>query len=440
MTENLYHNGQKLEAPQIELYSEEVQEIMGTIPPWIIRRGMVVMLVLVFGLLALSALVHYPDMISARITLTTTSPPIRIFARANGKITQLLVENQAIVSEGTYLAVIENAANTASVFALEKLLNKGLADHTKITEWPAFDDLGELQGAYSAFIHARENGHFYAQSSTFRGAQQVLLSEQAEELRAMNQNLEEQRTLLQRETAIAKAQFRASETLYAEGAISKVELETKEATLLQKELAAKQLHSSIFQNNIQISEYQKKIQEIRQENLHSGFSFDLNISDAFQQLSAGIENWKQNYLIVAPQKGRVEYLDIWAENQYVKTGAEVISIVPDSEEVLGKAIVSSLNAGKIQTGQKVNIKLDNYDYREFGMLSGEIRNISSLAKDGQYILDIQLSNGLLTTYKKTIRFQSEMYGQAEVITQDISLLDRIFFQFRELLTPTVVNG
>ncbi|MEZ4776761.1 MAG: HlyD family efflux transporter periplasmic adaptor subunit [Bacteroidia bacterium] len=440
MTENTYHNGHSLDSPKIELYSEEVQEIMGAIPHWIIRRGMIMMLAVVLGLLALSVVVHYPDMISARITLTTASPPVRIFARSSGKITQLMVENQAIVTEGTYLAVIENAANTASVFALEKLIAHLPSDKTQFSVWPGFDDLGELQSTYSAFIHALENDQFYTQSSTFRGTQEQLLSAQAEELVAMNQNLEEQLGFRQRETAIARAQFSASETLYAEGAISKVELESKEAALLQKELAGKQLHSQIFQNNIQISEYRKRIQELRQENLHSGFALSLSISDALQQLTAGIDNWKQNYLIVAPKKGRVEYLDIWAENQYVKAGDEVISIVPDSDEVLGKAIVSAFNAGKIQNGQRVNIRLDNYDYREFGMLTGEVRNISSLAKDGQYVLDIQLNSGLQTTHNTTIRFQSEMTGQAEIITRDISLLDRIFFQFRELLTPMLANG
>ncbi|MEZ4829727.1 MAG: HlyD family efflux transporter periplasmic adaptor subunit [Bacteroidia bacterium] len=435
MENKISHNGHSPEYAQLELYSEEVQEIMGTIPSWIIRRGMTVMLIAVAGLIGISALVHYPDMISARITLSTATPPVRIFARTSGKITHLLVANHSAVNNGEYLAVIENPANARSVFELEQKLQSTAPDQLRNTQWPAFSDLGDLQGLYSSFIMALENDQFYQSSGDYRSSQQKILEDQTQALVAMNANLEAQLQLCAREVAITTDQYKAAETLFSEGAISRVDLETKEAAKLQKAMVEKQLRTQIFQNEIQIGEYQRKLFDLRQGHRQTDFSLSMGQTEALRKLEAGIDNWKQNYLLTAPQGGSVEFLDIWAENQYVKAGTEVMSIVPHEDEILGRALVSAFNAGKIRVGQEVNIKLDNYDYREFGMLTGTVKNISSLAREGQYVADITLNAGLSTTHHKKIRFQSEMYGQAEIITQNISLLERLLFRFRELTSP-----
>ena len=63
------------EEKQIELRSEEVQEIMGQVPPWIQRWGITVMAFLMVLFLGISWFFKFPQSLNAQVTLTTATPP-----------------------------------------------------------------------------------------------------------------------------------------------------------------------------------------------------------------------------------------------------------------------------------------------------------------------------------------------------------------------------
>ena len=54
----------------IELRSEEVQEVMGQVPAWIVRWGITLLFLVVVALLVGSCFFKYPDVITADMTLT----------------------------------------------------------------------------------------------------------------------------------------------------------------------------------------------------------------------------------------------------------------------------------------------------------------------------------------------------------------------------------
>jgi hypothetical protein len=92
-----------------------------------------------------------------------------------------------------------------------------------------------------------------------------------------------------------------------------------------------------------------------------------------------------------------------------------------------------LNTGKLKVGQKALIRLSNYPDREFGVLEGVLTDISKTPDtDGFLVLDIKLPNQLETSFGIEIEFQQEMIGTAEIITEDLRLLERLMYQFRDL--------
>jgi hypothetical protein len=103
---------------QIEIRSDEVQEILGTPPRWIIRWGITIMLLVVLVLLAGSYFYKYPDLISARVTIVSGNPPVQIVAKSNGKLEQLFVANNQQVEAGEILGLIENTANYQDAYRL----------------------------------------------------------------------------------------------------------------------------------------------------------------------------------------------------------------------------------------------------------------------------------------------------------------------------------
>jgi len=116
------------------------------------------------------------------------------------------------------------------------------------------------------------------------------------------------------------------------------------------------------------------------------------------------------------------------------------SIQHESYLVRAKAI--GLNTGKLKVGQKAIVRLSNYPDREFGVLEGKLVNISKIPDgEGFLILEIELSKQLTTSFGIELEFQQEMTGSAEIVTEDLRLLERLFYQLRDLTrrTPNFTN-
>ncbi|MGC3977430.1 MAG: HlyD family secretion protein [Paludibacteraceae bacterium] len=111
--------------------------------------------------------------------------------------------------------------------------------------------------------------------------------------------------------------------------------------------------------------------------------------------------WEQNYVLVSPQKGIVTFNSFWKQNQYVKAGDKVLAIVPNnSGKFIGKIKLPIAGSGKVEIGQKVNVKITGYPYMEFGMLKGKIKTKSLVSNDNFYTLEVELTKGLHTTTGK----------------------------------------
>lgn len=95
--------------------SEEVQEIMGPMPHWILRWGITLIAVVFIGLLAGSWFFRYPDVLQTSCTLTPTASSETIIAPASGTVTFLRDNSISTVQEGDTLCLIKDAAGLTHV-------------------------------------------------------------------------------------------------------------------------------------------------------------------------------------------------------------------------------------------------------------------------------------------------------------------------------------
>ena len=104
---------------------------------------------------------------------------------------------------------------------------------------------------------------------------------------------------------------------------------------------------------------------------------------------------------------------------------------------MGRLKVPSSGFGKVMVGQPVNIKLNGFPYLEFGILKGNVASISSVPEETAgglaYTVDVALPRGLESTYRKELPFVQNMDGSAEIITEDLRLIDRFVQPIRSLL-------
>ena len=104
-----------------------------------------------------------------------------------------------------------------------------------------------------------------------------------------------------------------------------------------------------------------------------------------------------------------------------------------SQQYTGRFRSGVKGIGKIAVGQAVRIRLDDYPYQEFGTLQGRVESVSAFSgRGGERLVLVALPAGLKTSSGKSILFATEMSGSADVITEDLRLLDRFFYKLRNL--------
>ena len=419
---------------EIELRSEEVQDILTKIPHWIIRWGSLVVLVILLLLFLVSWMVKYPDIITAEITITTQIPPEKLVAKTSGKIQAILIDDKAIVNENTPLAVIENSANYKDVFLLKAITDTISLSNSKFPfEKLQAAQFGEIENSFAMFQKEYIASELNKQLQPYK-VESSAQNFESKQLRERLQLLEGQKEINQSELQLLKTDVERYEKLFKKGVISAQEIEKQRLIYLQAEKNYKSLLSSISQLKSSINELNRSSKTTVINESTTSINLERSVMQSFYQLKKAIKDWELNYVFRSSVKGTVSFLQIWSENQTINAGENMFAIIPSTEKgYIGKVKALAQNSGKLQIGQKVNIRLANYPNREFGVIEGKLKTISLTPdKEGNLLLDIELPNGLQTSYKKQINFQQEMTGTADIITEDLRLLERLLYQFRDV--------
>ena len=419
---------------EIELRSEEVQDILTKIPHWIIRWGSLVVLVILLLLFLVSWMVKYPDIITTEITITTQIPPEKLVAKTSGKIQAILIDDKAIVNVNTPLAVIENAANYKDVFLLKAITDTISLSNSKFPfEKLQAAQFGEIENSFAMFQKEYIASELNKQLQPYK-VESSAQSFESKQLRERLQLLEGQKEINQSELKLLKTDVERYEKLFKKGIISAQEIEKQRLIYLQDEKNYKSLLSSISQLKSSINELNRSSKTTIINESTTSINLERSVMQSFYQLKKAIKDWELNYVFRSSVKGTVSFLQIWSENQTINTGENMFAIIPSTEKgYIGKVKAVAQNSGKLQIGQKVNIRLANYPDREFGVIEGKLKTISLTPdKEGNLLLDIALPNGLQTSYKKQINFKQEMTGTADIVTEDLRLLERLLYQFRDI--------
>ena len=305
---------------EVEIRSEEVQEVMGQIPAWIVRWGVTVLFAVVLVLLVGSYFFKYPDVIATEMTLTSREPVVKVVARSSGKISGLYVFNGQDVKMDALLGVVENPARTEDVLRLKKLLARYMEEPERLSYYLLQDVwlLGDIQPAYMS--------------------------------------------------------------------------------LASKDVSARDYRASVG------------------------------------QLLAAIHAWEMSYCLVAPSDGRVQLLVQEAPNQYLSSGDVFARIVPNEGETwVGRTLLPLQRSGKVKAGQRVIVRFTNFPDQEFGIVNGCLSSVSLVPTEDNYMVEIAFPDGLTTNYGKLLPVSHEMKATAEIVTDDLRLIERFFQPLKKIL-------
>lgn len=421
---------------QVNLHSQEVHEILSFIPHWIIRWGITLILGTIVFVLTGAWFIKYPEVVPAQVTITSRNPPRKVIARSSGNI-NLLVENGSRVKKNEQLGYIESSANFQDVFSLK----------AKIAGFNQFGDslkefigssksqnlsLGELQSDFELFF---QNVQSIQQFKNFNFHQRRInqLSGRINDYQHLNQSLNAKKWIAEKEYTINAQKLSMDSTLLKKDAISKKELDDARLVLFQNERSIESANIAILNNRLKIDELKSQVAELRLEHQQEQQELINSLTKSLELFRSRIATWEKQYVLTAPVAGNVTFFDVWSDEQFVKAGDEVMSVVPKEKKLFGVLKMPIARSGKVKEGQKINIRLSNYPYQQYGMLIGRVDKLSLVPKENNYLIYASLPNGLKTTYGKTLEFRQKMRGSAEIITKDLRLLEQIFYQMREFL-------
>lgn len=428
------------EVNKIEIRSEEYQEVLGATPNWILRSGITIILLVIIILLIGSWFFKYPDVLNSRVVILTENPPVQLKAYASGKLTHIFYSENQDVQQDSVVAVIENTANLNDIFLISIMLDT-LSD---IRYFPENIDLklGELQQTWSGLVRIISSYRNFIEIDYYEQKNKSLTS-QINYYNKYYSGLLNQVKIMDKENSLALVQFERDKSLYNDNVIAKIDFEKSEQTYLQQKRNYESSKTSLINTQMQINQLKQQILENNIQKANELKTYEIQIEEALQGFKSQLAKWKQSYLIISPIDGRVSFNKVWFENQSVSAGDLIVTIIPKNEmRIIGKADIPSTGVGKVKPGQTVNIKLDNYPYMEFGMLKAKVKNISLVPITTEqgifYTAEIELNDSILTTnYNKSIPFSQNMTGTAEIITDDLRLLERFLNPLRSIWKKSV---
>lgn len=418
--------------------SSEVEEILTKVPHWMVRWGNSLLLIIVMLLFALSWLIKYPDTIEGNAIITSKTPPQKIYSPNKGKLETLFVQDQQKVKKNQILALIENSADSDDVNLLKKKLEE-ISFSKGILEFPieklSFLKLGEISPDYMGFEKAYLE---YVMNETFSPFENKLISTQRT-MTSLNQqliNLQNQKKLIHSSLNLAEKNYARNEHLFNKGVISEQELENQKLALIQKKRDVENIEVNISQLREGMNDVSKSSSEIGisskmlETRLHKDFIL------AYNQLMRSILDWEMKYLVKSDIEGSISFMDFWHESKSLTAGELLFTVVPEeNKDFLAQLEVPAQNSGKIKQNQKVLISLHNYPPTEYGKLLGYVSTINSIQNsNGNYLINIQLNNDLISSYDIPIPFRPELEGKAEIITEDLRLIERLFYDLKDIFS------
>lgn len=423
-------------------HPNEVNDIIGNPPSWLLRSGIGLIALVFTSILTVAYFIQYPDKINGLGTLTASSPPVELIARASGHIDSILVKNDSLVQQGDLILLMDNPTAIEDIRQLQKWINAYLkssnnASLNKLKQPPKLQ-LGTMQNDYaslnSTFKEMQQSLSDYTVDDQINNLQNEMLK-----LQQLNESQQKEKNIYAQELSLTGKNYGRNRDLVKDGIVSQLDLEQVKMDLLQKERQYESMEKAIIQNQIRLEQLNIEILQLKQSRKDKIQQYQIALTERCAALSAQIKQWYQTYCIQAPIAGMLSYSSKTNTNAVMKMEQVIGHIIPQSSNQLYMSCLLPIaNVGKIETQQQAIIKFDAYPYKEYGTLWAKVGSLSALpetaAENEQfYQVKIPLPKQLITDFGKPIPYKPNITAVVEIITEDRSILERIFEQLIDLI-------
>jgi multidrug resistance efflux pump len=417
------------------IYSEPVNEIMGHPPGKILRWGNAIILIAFTLFILLLWMIKYPDTIPAQVEITTVNPPVTLVSKLTGRIKNLYVRDKDTINSGKLIAVMETAASIDDMNKLKEIVDTiSTPERIMLSSLPEFTELGEIQSYWGSFRKSLSDFNNY-NLNDYYGSKIKSLTQEIDAILVYIGRVKVKENLSSENQLLELRKFKRDSLLYVSGVYSESDLEKSHQSLIRLNMELQTVRLDHSAKSIDLAGKKQELEDYRIKKLEDREKYYSVLNESFLNLKAQLKIWENNYLLISPVSGTVTFTKFWSENQIVNKDEPVLSIVPlETGDYVGRINLKMNRSGKVKAGQEVNIKLSGYPYMQYGMVRGIVKSKSLVPSDDSYIIELVLPSGLTTLYGKKLDFNQNMQGTAEIITEDLRLLQKIINPFHYLIS------
>ena len=421
-------------------YSDETQELLSSPQGFLMRSGIGI----IFGVLVLmfvvSHFIRYPELSTSEVTIYANQAKASLFPKINSHVVFINAKHAQEVKENELLLVLESTTNWKEAQDLENYLDTLSSQNSSFentnffeeNELPIFANLGNLQLDYERLKSNILDFQLFSKTNSHAQKQAAIRSE-IEIQNSLSSILAEKYQLQSRDYELSKQKYITDSLLYKSDAIARQEFLQTKSAFLNKESNFLQNEEINLNAQMRISQLNQQLLEVSIAYQEQAFKYKQQLRTSFTTLKKMLEDWKTSYLIISPIEGKVSFFNPINLYQSVGIDKEIVSVIPQETAIYAYTKVGSKHISKLKGGENANkmkIKLEAYPFARYGWLEGEVAQISLAPQENEYSVRLKLYNGLKTNrdVKIDLDTKSEIYGTAEIVLEERSLLDKFLEQ------------
>jgi multidrug efflux pump subunit AcrA (membrane-fusion protein) len=379
------------------------------------------------------AFIEYPDIVRVNLKVNSLNSPKQVLAKQDGKLAALLVHEGQMVNQDQPLAYFETTGTPIDVIKLSKELKsiqtKLLTLNTQLAELPTNLNLGELQSAYQSFYQEYLQ-YKSTQSNGYYLKRMAFLQKDLRDISALKQQILQQQTVQLKEYANQESEYKAYQKLYKNNVISRSEFAQQENRYLNSKYPLQQTEASILNNAGSYTSKEKELLDLQ----HTINDEKGKFAQSLKQCLMETDSWIFKYILRAPVSGKLSFAGIVQQNQNVLINQELFVINPGNTDFFGEVQIPQYNMGKIEIGERALIKLRSYPFEQYGMIRGRLSYISDVAyRDSVFVAKISFDHFENKDQNRKITLKNGMQGEAEIVTEESSLLRRFFRNITKII-------
>jgi len=397
-------------------------------------------MLLIIGLVVWASIAEVDEMTRGDGKVIPSSKIQKVQSLDGGIISEILIKTGQHVKQGQALMKIDTTRFQASVEEVKDERLALIAKKSRLNAQLAFNPRKKIpkikfpkEVASKKKIVNVENKVFKNNIDEHRSALKILelqfeqkVQEKKEIVSKINQ--------LRKSLNLAKKQLNTISRMVKSGSKSKVELLNMQKELNQLEGDLETSELSLSRSELSISEAENKIVEkvktFRSESYKEIQEVDIQLNKIESRLVSESDKLDKT-TVRSPVNGVIKQININTIGGVVKSGVDLIEIVPDSDVLLVEAKIDPKDIAFISPAQKAVVKLTAYDFTVYGGLDGKIIEISAdsikdtESKDGKsfYQIVIQTEKNALERNGERLPIIPGMITSVDIVTGKKTIMD-----------------